>query len=113
MKLINLDTGKTLAKKVHIANTFYKRLKGLMFTKNLPSDCGLYIQPCHGIHTFFMNYNIDVLHLDSDNQIVAMEENLATGQIGNVHPHTVAVVELPAGKIRTTQTKVGHQIQFE
>lgn len=83
-----------------------------MFTKNLPLDCGLSIQPCRGIHTFFMRYSIDVLHLDSNGQIVAVEENLQPGKISKIHPLTKKVVELPAGKIKKTQTKVGHRLQF-
>jgi uncharacterized membrane protein (UPF0127 family) len=109
---MNLDNGQILATKVHIANTFYKRLKGLMFSKNLPSDCALYIQPCRGIHTFFMGYNIDVLHLDSFRQVVAIEENLHPGKIGKIHPLTIEIIELPAGKIKKNQTKLGNTIQL-
>ncbi|PAB58377.1 DUF192 domain-containing protein [Anaeromicrobium sediminis] len=112
MKLINLDNGQVLAEKVHMANTFFKRLKGLMFSKNLPSDCALYIQPCRGIHTFFMRYSIDVLHLDSFGKVVAIEENVQPGRIGKVHPHTMEIIELPAGKIEKNQTKLGNTIQL-
>ncbi|MCT4607057.1 MAG: DUF192 domain-containing protein [Marinisporobacter sp.] len=113
MKLVNLDNGQILATRVHIANTFYKRLKGLMFSKNLPPDDVLYIQPCRGIHTFFMNYNIDVLHLDSFKKVVAIEENLRPGKIGKVHPLTTEIIELPAGKIEKTQTKLGHKVKLK
>jgi uncharacterized membrane protein (UPF0127 family) len=113
LKLINLDNGKILATRVHLANTFYKRFKGLMFSRNLPPDDALYIQPCRGIHTFFMNYNIDVLHLDSLKKVVAIEKNLHPGKIGKVHPLTIEIIELPAGKIEKTQTRLGHKIQLE
>ncbi|MBF8983816.1 DUF192 domain-containing protein [Lutibacter sp. B2] len=113
MKLLNLDTGELLANNILVAKTFYTRLKGLMFTKNLPSDCALHIQPCRGIHTFFMHYSIDVLHLDSNHKIVAIEENLQPGKIGNTYPCTVEVVELCAGKVQETKTKIGNRLQFK
>jgi uncharacterized membrane protein (UPF0127 family) len=113
LKLINLDNGKILAKKVHMADTFFKRLKGLMFSKELPSDSGLYIRPCQGIHTFFMGYSIDVLHLDSSGKVVGIEENVQPGKIGKVHPHTIEIIELPAGKIQNTQTTFGNTIELK
>ncbi|MFZ5967139.1 MAG: DUF192 domain-containing protein [Bacillota bacterium] len=112
MKLINLDNGQVLASQIKEANTFSQRLKGLMFTKNLPGDWGLRIQPCRGIHTFFMQYNIDVLHLDSNQRVVLIEENISPGKVGKTTPATVEIVELNAGKIRETETKMGHSLYF-
>lgn len=112
MKLVNLDTATTVAEYVSTADSFWSRFKGLIFTDSLPSDCGLHIRPCRGIHTFFMQYNIDVLHLDSHQQVVGLEENLSPGKVGKVYPYTVEVVELPAGKIAETKTKIGHRLKF-
>jgi uncharacterized membrane protein (UPF0127 family) len=112
LKLINLDTGQVMAWQIHEANSFFTRLKGLMFTKDLPLDCGLRIRPCQQIHTYFMQYNIDVLHLDSNHKVVALEENLSPGKLGMKHHAAVEVVELPAGLIEKTDTKVGHKLKF-
>lgn len=113
MKLINLDNGQVVANDVQEARTFLKRLKGLMFTKQLPSGCALHIQPCQSIHTFFMNYSIDILHLDRDYRVVATEENVAPGKIGKKVLQTASVVELPAGSIHQTDTQVGQAVQFQ
>jgi uncharacterized protein len=112
LKLINLNNGNILASHMIKATTFFKRLKGLMFTKELPQDDGLLIQPCQGVHTFFMRYSIDVLHLDSQGQVVGIEANLQPGRIGKVFPQSNSVVELPAGRIQETETAVGHMVQF-
>lgn len=112
MKLINLDTGQVIAWQIHEANSFFTRLKGLLFTKDLPLDCGLRIRPCQQIHTYFMQYDIDVLHLDSDQQVVAIEENLTPGKLGMKHYATMEVIELPAGLIAKTGTKVGHKVKL-
>ena len=112
MKLINLDNESVIANKIHRAESFWNRFKGLMFTDSLPADCGLHIRPCRSIHTFFMKYSIDVLHLDSRHQVVGLEENLQPGKVGKVIPNTTEIIELPSGTIQETKTKVGHRLQF-
>ena len=113
MKLVNLDNDCIIAEHIHVADRFLNRLKGLMFTDSLPSDCGLHLRPCRGIHTFFMQFNIDVLHLDSRYQVVGIEENLQPGQRGKIFPQTEEIVELSAGRVKETGTKIGHRVKFQ
>lgn len=112
MRLVNLDTGEVLAEQVNEARTFLRRLKGLLFTKTLAEGNCLHIEPCRSIHTFFMNYAIDVLYLDAGGQIVAMEKNVEPGRTGGRFRNTASVVELPAGSMEHTQTKIGQTVQF-
>lgn len=112
MKLINRDNGLIIALQIGEARSFWSRLKGLMFTRDLPPGCALHIRPCRSIHTFFMNYSIDVLHLDSHLRIVGMEQRLKPGKLGERYGHTVSVIELPAGSIEQTETRVGHAVHF-
>lgn len=112
MKLINQNNGQVVAESISIADTFLKRLKGLMFTKKLPSDCALYLKPCNGIHTFFMRYSIDVLHLDSECRIVAIEENLKPWKLGKIHSFTTQIIELSSGVICKTNLKIGNRLEI-
>lgn len=95
-----------------MADSFFKRFKGLMFSKKLASNSGLLIYPCSAIHTFFMKYNIDVLYLDKNNIILAVDEELKPGKIGRYYKGAVAVVELPAGKAREQSISVGQAVEF-
>lgn len=54
--------------KIKEANTYFKKLIGLMFKKNI--DYGLLFYNTNGIHTFFMKENIDVILLDKDYNIL-------------------------------------------
>lgn len=83
-----------------------------MFTKKLSPDSGLLITPCSGIHTFFMNYTIDVLYLDNNNKILAIDEEMEPGKIGKVVKGSKSVVELSSGKVKETLTKVGQVVEF-
>ena len=61
---------------VRYCNTFFSRLRGLMFTQELPGDGGILLadrgesRANAAIHMFFMNYDITVLWLDKDRVIV-------------------------------------------
>jgi uncharacterized membrane protein (UPF0127 family) len=112
MILIKKGQKEIIAENLMTADSFLKRLKGLMFTKELLPQSALYIYPCREIHTFFMNYNIDVLYLDINNIIVALDEDMKPGKIGKHVKSAVAVVELPSGKIKETCIAVGQAIEF-
>ncbi|AEI41592.1 DUF192 domain-containing protein [Paenibacillus mucilaginosus] len=110
MKLVNLETGEILAWELRTAKTFMQRLRGLMFSKELPEGTGLHIRPCRSIHTFFMRYAIDVLYLDENDTIVGMQEKLPPGRVGPLVPRAVSVIELPAGSLGLTRTKHGQAV---
>jgi uncharacterized membrane protein (UPF0127 family) len=113
LKVVNLTNRTELADNVSKADTFYKRLKGLMFTKSLPAGHGLLIQPCQSIHTFFMNYSIDVLYLSKDFEIVGLDETLKPAKVGKYQKRAYSVLELPAGTILKTETKIGNYLTIK
>ncbi|QCJ41715.1 DUF192 domain-containing protein [Bacillus sp. S3] len=113
MKVVNLTNGAELAIYVSTADTFFKRLKGLMFSKSLPAGHGLLIQPCQSIHTFFMKYSIDVLYLSKDLEIVGMDETVQPAKVGKIRKKAYSVLELPAGTIQKTETKIGNYITIK
>jgi uncharacterized protein len=108
----NITKNEEISKNVIKANSFLKRLKGLMFTKELSSDSSMYICPCGQIHTFFMNYDIDVLYLDKNNVILAIDENMKPGKIGKKVKGAAAVIELQGGKIEKSNIKIGQAIEI-
>jgi len=112
MKLINKTTNEVISENLMTADSFFKRLKGLMFTKELPEQDALHIIPCNEIHMFFMNYSIDVLYLDKDRKIVHMDEGMEPGEIGKKVKNAVSVVELPNGRIKTKSLEIGQVLEF-
>lgn len=110
--LLIKENKRLISANVTIADSFFKRLKGLMFTKELSPQSALYITPCSAIHTFFMNYNIDVLYLDINNIVLAIDEDMKPGRIGKNVKNAVAVVELPAGKAKEACIMIGQAVEF-
>ena len=113
MKLINLSNEEVVATEVQTAYHFIKRLRGLMFTGELASGCALHIKPCRSVHTFFMNYAIDVLYLNGDHIVVAMEQGMEPGKVGKLYSDVESVIELKAGEIERTKISIGNQIQIQ
>lgn len=103
MLLVNKTDNKVISENLEVADTFFKRLKGLMFTKELLQHDALHISPCNEIHTFFMNYSIDVLYLDKDKRIVHVDEEMVPGKIGKKVKNAISVVELPGGRIKNSK----------
>ncbi|HYL12106.1 MAG TPA: DUF192 domain-containing protein [Terriglobales bacterium] len=104
-----------LATDLAVADTHWSRLRGLMGTgaANFPAGKGLWIVPCHGVHTLGMRFPIDVVYLNGDKVIVHLEENLRPWRVAAVRLNAVTVLELPPSTVRQTQTTVGDQIAIE
>ncbi len=79
------------------ANSFFKKLKGFMFTKNI--DHALVFKNCNGIHTFFMLNKIDVILTDKDNNILYLFPNLKKWRILLPKKNVYYTYELPVNSI--------------
>ena len=104
----------SLAKQLSVAATHWSRFRGLMGTTsaNFGSGSGLWIVPCHGVHTFAMSFPIDVAYLDSARVVVHVEHNLKPWRIARVSRKTASVLELPARTLTTTGTQIGDTIEI-
>jgi len=105
-------SNKVISQNVIVANSFFKRLKGLMFTKELPPESAVFIYPCSSIHTCFMNYNIDVLYLDKNNIILAIDEDMEPWRFGKIIKGSVSVIEIPIGTVARKQIKIGQALEL-
>jgi uncharacterized protein len=103
-----------LATELSVAATHWSRLRGLMCTSaaGFGSGSGLWIVPCHGVHTFAMNFPIDVAYLDSGKNVVHVEHNLKPWRIARVSRKAASVLELPASTLASTGTQIGDMIEI-
>jgi uncharacterized protein len=113
MKLIIQESGQQVGHRIAAAYSFLGRLRGLMLTSSLSEGSGLHIRPCRGVHSFFMKYSIDVLHLDEASQIVGIEQCLKPGKLGETFRGTRSVVELPAGTLEQAGVRIGQTVVFD
>lgn len=103
-----------LATELLIARTHWSRFRGLMATDaaRFRRGQGLWITPCHGIHTFAMRFPIDVVYLDPERIVVHIEEELKPWRLAAIRVLATSVLELPVGTVRDTQTALGDQVDI-
>ena len=85
-----------LAREVALADSFFTRAKGLLGRSFLPPDKGLLIRPCNSIHTFFMQFAIDVIFLSKTAEVIKIWRNLPAGRLLWPNWSTYQVLELAA-----------------
>src|SRR5437899_328398 len=86
-----------LASDLELANSHLARARGLMFrtcAKFTPGH-GLWIVPCHGVHTLGMRFAIDAIYLDEALRVVHIEEDLRPWRLGRVTLDAISVLEVP------------------
>jgi uncharacterized protein len=98
---------RTLPVTVIKANTFVKRLKGLMFRTRPLHEEGLLITPCNSIHMCFMFFSIDVVFLSKQNEVIKVVHNLKPWRFVLPVKGAYSTLELTAGAIERYEIKEG------
>jgi uncharacterized membrane protein (UPF0127 family) len=111
---LNRTRNAYLATRVRLAATHWSRFRGLMGTDaaRFPAGEGLWIVPCHGVHTFAMRFPIDVVYLDRGKLVVHIEENLKPWRLAAVRMSAASVLELPGQTLNSTRTAIGDEIEI-
>jgi uncharacterized protein len=105
------DDGRVLCDRCVLADTLWRRLRGLIGRRELEPGAGIVLRPSWSVHTFFLAYPIDVLFVDAD-QIV-------TKVVSDLRPWSWAfcreardVVELRAGECVQAGLAVGQRLAW-
>lgn len=93
---------------VILMNTFYKKLKGLMNTKEPISDVYLFPR-CSSIHTYFMKQNIDVCMLDKNYNVTFLKENVKPWKI--LIKKGYYTLEMPLGSVKNI--RIGDKLEIK
>ena len=109
----NNTRGSVIGDRICIADTSLTRLFGLLSRSGLDAGEGLWIQPSSGVHTFFMRFPIDVIGLNRERNVVTLWPELVPWRVTAIHTKLRSVIELPAGRIAATGTKLGDHLAYE
>jgi uncharacterized protein len=101
-----------VATEVSLANTYWRRLVGLLgkTRKWIHPGHGLWIVPSHGVHTIGMLFPIDLVFLDQARRVVHLAEHVRPFVISRVCLKAHSVLELPPHTIFRSGTEVGDQL---
>ena len=112
MLIKNQTQNTILARHCRVADTFFTRLKGLLWSKPLQAGEGLLLKNEKSIHTFFMSFAIDVVYIDRALKIIRLDLTMPPQKIGPYVSQSAYILELPAGAIRESNSGVGDQLWF-
>ena len=112
-RAVNVTRDAVLANRLEWAGTSSTRRKGLLGRDSLERGAGLYLVPCPWVHTFGMAFAIDVAFLTKDGTVVDLHRRLPPNRLSRLVFRANGVLELPAGVLETTGTRVGDVVRFD
>lgn len=94
----------------HAANP-WTRLRGLLGRKPLVPAAveGLLIEPCASVHTFWMDYPLDLIFLDRNNLVLDIFENVAPWSTRAARGAR-KTLELVAGGVAVFEPRIGEEL---
>src|SRR5271168_5321501 len=104
-----------LATALAVADTHWTRLRGLLglSADDFRNGRGLWITPCHGVHTLGMGFPIDVVYLDRSFTVVHVQSELKPWRFAPIRTQAASVLELPCHTAAETKTAVGDRIEIK
>ncbi len=109
--MFNVTRQIQLASKVEVAASGGKRSKGLLGRKGLAPGEALWIVPCEAVHTFGMQFALDLVYLDRHYRIRKIRRNVPPWRLSAcLSAHSI--VELAAGSISEADARPGDQIEL-
>src|SRR5260370_40661315 len=114
MAAFNRTRGTCLAENIRVAGSHWARLRGLIGTteSGFGPGKGLWIVPCHGVHTLAMRFPLDLIFLDRFGNVLSLEENVKPWRLAPFRFRAASVLELPGGTIRKSATAIGDKIEI-
>jgi uncharacterized protein len=107
--IINTRSGKIVASQLLTAFDSESRRKGLLAHASLPPSTAMIIAPSNAIHTFFMKFPIDIAFVAKSGRILKIRSRVPAWRM-TASLRSFAVLELPAGSLDISDTKVGDEL---
>jgi uncharacterized membrane protein (UPF0127 family) len=109
----NGRNGTVLGTHIRKADTMPARVRGLLGKSGLSDGEGLLIEPCSGVHTWFMRFPIDVVFLDKEGQVLRVVDSMPPYKAAPHVRGARSVLELPAGTVSRAGLVAGDRLEFE
>lgn len=112
--MVNKNTGAAIASEVELADTFWRRFRGLMFRRRFPRGRALLFKfrkpGRYSVHMFFTRFPIDLVYIDSKFRVVEVRADIRPWRIHRPKAVAKYLIELPRGTIARARIRVGHKI---
>ncbi len=114
MPIKNVTRNTIIASSSRIADSVFSRATGLMFSR--PTEAAMVLkfprETVIRLHTFFVFFPIDIVMVSSGLRVVGLFEKMPPFTTYSAKGKARLVVELPAGTIAKSRTRVGDTVAF-
>ena len=110
--LRNVSTKTVLSESVDRAATIWQRTIGFLLTPSIPADRGMWFERCRAIHTVGMRSSLDVIFLDRDRRVIALEANVRPNRPSVSRHRVVTIVECGHGFLDQHAIAVGDFLEL-
>jgi len=111
LALVVAGRERTVATTVEGAFSAADRTRGLLGRPSLARDSALVIAPCSAIHTFAMQFPIDVIFTARDGRVLRIRHDLAASNVARA-ARAFAAIEMAAGEAARHELRVGDQLRL-
>jgi len=108
--VFNRDREAFLGLRVAPADTLILRLKGRLGRLGFKPHDGIWLTPCHGIHTIGMLFAVDLIYLDASHKVIHLIENLGPFRISPIRLKCASILELQTRAIFSSNTRIGDEL---
>jgi hypothetical protein len=112
MRTVRLETedGRAVCERCHVADSFWRRFRGLMGRAELPHGEGMLFRPGGSVHMFFMKFPLDVVFCDRDLNVLAIRPGLRPWRTAGA-PRAKVTIELAAGEAARRGVEPGTRLR--
>jgi uncharacterized protein len=107
--LRHASSGQLVASTLIAAFDRATRNKGLLGRHALAPGSAMILAPCSSVHTFFMKFPIDIVFVARDGRVVKIRSRCGPWRLA-FGVGAFAVIELPAGAVEASGTRVGDRL---
>jgi uncharacterized membrane protein (UPF0127 family) len=111
-RLVNDRTGAVIAGEIELAADSGARNRGLLGRSGIAAGSVMIIAPCNAIHTFFMQFTIDLVFADRHGRVVKLYRSVRPWRI-RVSLGAFAALELAEGSIETADVATGDPLSIQ
>ncbi len=110
MLVRNTERNSVLGEAIEVAATSVQRVKGLLGRDCLADGQGLLFKHASSLHTFFMQFPIDIIFADKNGKVLKLAIGVRPFKLVAAPLRSFYAIELPVGAIERSQTRVGDRL---
>lgn len=112
VRVIQDASGVQLGSRVAVADSWWRRFRGLLARPPLEAGEGMLLLRCASVHTVGMRRAIDVAFLDREGRVVRSISRLEPWRLGLGGARAAHALELPPGRLAETGTVPGTRLSW-